>query len=154
MKQDIEVFGAPIITCRGNELASYERKMNILAESLVDYQGDLFAMPRSKEDDLDDLISSGLVYHREDCQLATMIGEAHQCHSNSADLWKLNQDACLIATGYALFDGTWQQHSWLMGAESDSEIVMIVETTVIADCYFGVVLTPEQCEKFYEDNAL
>lgn len=79
-------------------------------------------------------------------------GEPCQCHCNSANLWDANRDRCFIATGYALSeDGLWRSHSWVV--QPMPRTLRVWETTVKRVAYFGVVLTEEECDRFYRDNG-
>lgn len=76
-------------------------------------------------------------------------GYVNQCHYNSCVLWDKNKGKMSIATGYALSkDGCWRQHSWVV--EPLKTKYRIWETTTDRIAYFGVVLTPEECEEFYD----
>jgi hypothetical protein len=60
-------------------------------------------------------------------------GETNRCHTNVARLFfKKNMN---IATGYALADDRWIQHSWGYDGKK------IFETTCLFDAYYGVVLS-------------
>lgn len=81
-----------------------------------------------------------------------MKGEVGHCHSNSAKLYSINKDNfdVRICTGYALSDdGMWREHSWLIRHYPRSN--EIIETTKKRICYFGWVLTPEECERAIEE---
>jgi hypothetical protein len=77
-----------------------------------------------------------------------MPGSPSQCHANAAGLWEANQDTVILATGYALSkDGMWRQHSFgLNGGRA-------VETTEPRVAYFGFAMTPEESERFHEENG-
>lgn len=71
---------------------------------------------------------------------------------NSANLWDANRGRCFIATGYALSeDGLWRSHSWVV--QPMPRTLRVWETTVKRVAYFGVVLTEEECDRFYRDNG-
>lgn len=156
MKQSIQDFGAPVVTLTNDvSFLSYDEKMEILKSSLLELGGERFSFPRAEEDDIDALITDGLAFAPDDLMIATMPGDDHRCHNNSAECWNVNRDKSLIVTGYALFDSTWMQHTWLMCGDVDNgSEPTLVETTEIADEYYGIVLNQEQCELFYQNNAI
>src|SRR5262249_32204744 len=63
-------------------------------------------------------------------------GKGNRCHHNVAFRYLDNPFTYEIATGYGLTaaDGLWRQHSWLWDGKR------VLETTVVRDVYFGVVL--------------
>jgi hypothetical protein len=83
---------------------------------------------------IDLLIQQGQVIAGEPAK--KIRGRRCQCHRNVALRYLANPDAYQIATGYGLVasDGWWRQHSWLWDSER------VLETTVVRDVYFGVVL--------------
>ncbi|ELP5898612.1 hypothetical protein QTV49_000486 [Vibrio vulnificus] len=155
MKSSIEQFGMEsMLSITDSPISmSYDEKMAVLEKILLELVGEKFCQPKEGEEDIDSLISEGLFYAPEDLVIKKMIGDDHRCHANSAACWAANRDNCLIVTGYALFNDIWMQHIWVMvgDAENGNEPTL-VETTVLADEYFGVVLTPEQCRAFFENN--
>ena len=62
------------------------------------------------------------------------------CHYNVQKLWLDNQDMYSLAYGYALSDGTWREHSWLIDQKDNTKIT---ETTVLMEMYFGLAMQPE-----------
>ncbi|HAS8541320.1 TPA: hypothetical protein I7730_16170 [Vibrio vulnificus] len=156
MKQAIENFGADGLSSDIDIThMSYDEKLTWLEKVLLSFSGDRFTKPSSPEDDINELLSSGLCYAPEDLLVTSMPGEAHRCHANAAACWEANRETCLIVTGYALFNGTWMQHSWLMSYDPYSgDEATLIETTEKADDYFGIILTPEQCEEFLKHNFL
>jgi hypothetical protein len=83
---------------------------------------------------IDLLIQQGQVIAGEPAKKVR--GRQCKCHRNVALRYLANPGAYQIATGYGLTfdDGLWQQHSWLWDGER------VMETTVMRDVYFGVVL--------------
>lgn len=78
-------------------------------------------------------------------------GLPSQCHYNACAFWAKHQLRMRIATGYALSkDGCWRQHSWLV--EPLKVKYRIWETTEDRIAYFGVILTPEECADFCEQE--
>jgi hypothetical protein len=63
-------------------------------------------------------------------------GKQCLCHQNVALRYLAYPRTYQIATGYGLTDdgGCWQRHSWLWDGKR------VVETTVVRDVYFGVIL--------------
>jgi hypothetical protein len=76
-------------------------------------------------------------------------GWRNQCHRNVALEHLASHRRLKVATGYYLSrDGCWRQHSWLW----DGEVGRIVETTVPASRYFGVVLDEAETFLFVWDQ--
>ena len=98
--------------------------------------------------DLPDILARGQCFAG---RAIPMPGAVSRCHMNAARLWDANRDQITIATGYALSpDGIWRQHSWGVRCATGQAI----ETTVSRLRYYGFLLTPEACARFWEDNAL
>ncbi|MEZ9708656.1 hypothetical protein AB4254_08290 [Vibrio breoganii] len=135
-------------------VGDYQEKIGLFSNSLVDWCGKAFSTPKTHEEDLDALMVNGRYFEPGDISVTTNKGTPNQCHANSANCWLANRDhlPCCIVTGYALFDGTWMQHSWVM-LDGGQEEPTIVETTITAECYFGLPLTQSQCESFALNNA-
>ncbi|MFA7420572.1 MAG: hypothetical protein WCZ90_12880 [Melioribacteraceae bacterium] len=70
-------------------------------------------------------------------------GEPHECHSNSARYWKRNKNTCKLVTGYALCSDDWLSHSWILTKKN-----RIIDSTIKADKYYGVILNNTQAEQF------
>jgi hypothetical protein len=71
-------------------------------------------------------------------------GGSWERDGNSAALWGKDTKRRQIGTGYALSDdGIWRRHSWVLEGKRLSE------TTVPRECYFGVVLSPEDSLCFF-----
>jgi hypothetical protein len=67
--------------------------------------------------------------------------EASQCHDNVERLMK-DKKLATMGRGYGLSDdGLWRNHSW--GLKQTRDKVVIVETTVSREIYFGVPLPRE-----------
>ena len=80
------------------------------------------------------------------------VGKASNCHGNSACLYAQGLN---IATGYAMKEGLWRQHSW--GLEnyktpSGKVVERIVETTREFDVYFGAALNGQRASTFTMEN--
>lgn len=103
------------------------------------------------EPDLKKLLKNGDIFNEV---VEFVPGESRQCHGNTAHIWNENQDTFSIATGYALSeDNLWRQHSWLSGTNSITGQRYIAETTIKRIKYFGIILSEEEAQKFYEMNA-
>lgn len=74
--------------------------------------------------------------------------KACNCHGNAADLWRESAGHIQIATGWALSNGIWLQHSWGW----DPHFEHIIETTEKRSLYYGFVLDYEQAEVFADFN--
>ncbi|MBV9613952.1 MAG: hypothetical protein JO031_00680 [Ktedonobacteraceae bacterium] len=102
------------------------------------------------EPDLKRLLKSAVVFNEP---VESIPGEAHNCHSNVARLWRENRDGLAIATGYALSaDGLWRQHSWLIFFDMSGGESKILETTIKREKYFGIILTSREAEVFSQMN--
>ena len=79
-------------------------------------------------------------------------GAPMRCHANAARLYLLQgpqvcgKPRLRLATGYALMDGKWLGHSWLLNNDS------ITETTVRFDKYFGICLNQAESLAFVTEN--
>lgn len=108
------------------------------------------------EEDLEKILERA--FPQEGRQIIMMKGAPSQCHMNSALCWDANQDRCQLMTGYALSkDGIWRPHSWcrdLSRCQSRTKAPRVVETTEKRKLYFGFVMTTDEAEKFYVENAL
>jgi hypothetical protein len=72
-----------------------------------------------------------------------------RCHYNSARLWAAQPELRQLATGFALGDdGCWRPHSWVLQPAKGKPPV--IETTIKRLLYYGLVLTPEEAEPFWE----
>lgn len=133
------------------ELTPDQIKMRSFGERLVKFGGSQLSV-QTVDEDLIKLETRGQLWYPDGTLM--MRGEPSQCHSNSALLWDANRDKnnLSIATGYALSDdGIWRQHSWCVLEKARS--VKIVETTVKRTAYFGFVLTEDESDEFYSNNA-
>lgn len=77
---------------------------------------------------------------------------ANQCHSNVAYLWKQLRETvdATICTGYALSeDGMWRQHTWLVYSQKTGG--RVIETTAKRVAYYGVELTEEEAQVFFDN---
>lgn len=83
-------------------------------------------------------------------------GSAGECHHNTAamcagrQLWRFLErrrglPKVKIATGWALYEGLWRNHSWGVTPEG-----LVIETTVPTEMYYGVVLSPAEQERFVD----
>lgn len=127
-----------------------DERMVELHEKLLQFGGNETCFP-AYEEDLNAILTRGQLWLGD--RITFMPGRPSQCHSNSCELYELNKDKfeVAIATGYALSkDGLWRQHSWLMKRNARS--IEVIETTEKRVLYFGFVMTPEEAEKFCENN--
>jgi hypothetical protein len=103
------------------------------------------------EYDLERLLLGGQFYPGKS---KLILMETSRCHQNASVLWKENPGKYNIMTGYALNvdpDGIslWRQHSWLQDKKGNN-----IETTEKRDKYFGISLTDQEAEDFFESNSL
>ena len=139
-------------------------KLLKLRDKLVELGGEECCMPFGDED-IDRILDRGELLIPEPINnqqkkymvdYLEYIGEASQCHANSAELYwnnRNNKELTMdvrICTGYALTDdGMWRQHSWIILIDRfNNEIDTVIETTLKRVAYYGVVLTIEECEEF------
>jgi hypothetical protein len=123
-----------------------------LRKILLDFAGEdtCLCMGPAGVEDCKRLLKDGQFWLGRSAKM--MKGETSQCHANSAELYDINKNNfdVRICTGYALSDdGMWREHSWLIRHHERSN--EIIETTVKRVCYFGWVLTPEECTTAVED---
>jgi hypothetical protein len=114
-----------------------------LENILLPLGGESISFPKLEED-LDKILTRGLIWTPKN--RIFMKGEISQCHRNTCRLWYANKDQVQIATGYALYDEKWIQHSW--GIQKNR----VVETTLPWEKYYGYVMTDEEANDFYFDN--
>lgn len=120
-----------------------------LRDHLLSLAGEQVCLPGS-EPDTEKLLARGQLWPGS--RLKTKKGNNNRCHENTGLLWCANPDRVVIATGYAMCDGgMWRQHSWGVQPRPRSA-PWIVETTVPARAYFGVVLTLKESARFCEEN--
>lgn len=141
------------------EYVKEQPEFGVLAAKLTGIAGG-FLIPR-KDEDIQDILSRGLVFDFFKKRPRLMKGRPCQCHSNSADLWDENKENSRIATGYALSCyGLWRQHSWVIRTKYNRKKTNymdpghweVVETTTTRRCYFGFVMTPVECDTFSDNN--
>jgi len=113
-----------------------------LQDKLMSVGGDIVCL--QKEPDLEMLLARGIV--TEGKTVLKKMTPCH-CHANVATLWSRFEPKVKIVTGWGLSeDGIWRQHTWALRGTT------ILETTEARTKYFGVILTPEEANKFWEDN--
>jgi len=64
--------------------------------------------------------------------------QANRCHFNAAKLFLTGQ-AAKIVSGFALSEGLWRSHTWVLNSRG-----RITETTEPMEVYFGTVLEPKE----------
>lgn len=129
-----------------SKLKQYDGLME-LRNRLLAIGGEEVCLP-VYEADLDKILEYGQLWTGKP---RMMRGENSACHYNSSSIWIDNKEDMLITTGYALSeDGMWRQHSWVIHLKPRSN--QIIETTVPRIAYYGVALSYNLCEEFYEYN--
>lgn len=98
------------------------------------------------EDQCDTFLSRGELFVPKKIILKEM-GKS-ECHKNAilycCKEWNKNKFNILPATGYGLsVDGLWRQHSWVIDIKKNN----IIETTVIREKYFGVIIIIDEVAK-------
>src|SRR5690242_10861493 len=71
-------------------------------------------------------------------------GRPNRCHGNAARLWAADPARHTLVTGYALNHCVWRQHSWVVAGKT------LLETTSVAELYFGVELAEDEALLFWE----
>lgn len=132
-----------------------QRGFEKLEKILLDIGGE--SVLYTYEEDLDKLIRDGREMYPD---IYALDMEQGQCHVNTAAAYEYAKDKGLefgfapesykIATGWALKDDQWVQHSWLYDVNNN----LAVETTsIIRDIYYGIVLDEDAADKFCLDNV-
>lgn len=117
-----------------------------LACRAFEHGGAVFLV-QQHEPDLGRLLDRGEVF--DGANPLRIDGKPSQCHQNAAWHWSDNDDTVEIVTGYALSsDGVWRQHSWCRQI-ADGRIVETTEERVL---YFGVRLSHEEAENFFDSQ--
>tara|TARA_B100000768_G_C11230097_1_gene354666 strand:+ start:52 stop:483 length:432 start_codon:yes stop_codon:yes gene_type:complete len=135
---------------------SVVNSFDILSSKLLSFGGS--SVKSVHEEDLDELVNSGLLYDISDgfmgYELLKM--DVSKCHKNVVTFYSnfINDsdnsyDELSIVTGWALSnDGVWYQHSWLYFNYDD----VILETTESRLLYYGVILSGVALDNFIESN--
>jgi hypothetical protein len=111
------------------------------------------------ESDISRLIRCGFFIDPKDVPVEMRIGEPHRCHTNASELWAELLDAgngeleWPIVTGYALSNGIWFPHTWVIQSRR-GEIETLYETTNRAELYYGLMYERHQCFWFWFANYL
>lgn len=114
---------------------------NVLCCMLLRHGGTNVVVPFNEQEDSKLLAYYGNVVDSENPKLVS--GEQSNCHGNSFCLWFKHSSKYMLMTGYALTeDGLWRRHSWVM--EGDQ----LIETTMVRNKYFGVLLTIRAAKLF------
>ena len=125
------------------EAAAMEKALK-LRDRLLTFGGDIACMDLY-DPDVDKILERGEFLGGAHARRAP--GERSHCHQNSAGYYLSNKGRVQIMTGYALSDdGCWRQHSWLV--EPMLRSWRVWETTVKRIAYYGVILTPAECDAF------
>jgi hypothetical protein len=121
-----------------------------LREELLEIDGEE-VVPTKYEPQLDKILNSGALMSPSKKEIID--GEDSQCHRNCSVIFQ-NQNDILgdydevkIGTGWALSEGKWRQHSWII---VDSNI--LIETTKLREKYYGIILEGEEARKFSNKN--
>ena len=75
-------------------------------------------------------------------------GRPNYCHANAADLWAKEPEKYQLVSGYALSQGHWLAHSWVVDEKC------LYETTVGRERYFGAVLPSLLGFRFWMEEVL
>ena len=136
----------------GSETPSDEKNpMFRLRDGLIALGGSEACLP-SLEEDLEKIFTRGQLWTGYGAKL--MAGRPSQCHENACLLWEQNQDKLCLATGYYLSgDGMWRQHSWCVQPGKRGGNARVIETTEVAQLYFGFVMTLGETLEFGTGNT-
>jgi hypothetical protein len=111
---------------------------------LLDIGGKRVVVPFEDTELCEVLVDIGKVISYK--KLQTKHGEERECHKNSASLWLRNQKKYRLATGFGLSDDNiWRRHSWIITLSGN-----FIETTIVREIYFGIVLNDEGAKIFAE----
>ena len=91
---------------------------------------------RVTPEEIDRLLARGDFHPGKDTDVRRM--EANRCHFNAAKLFLTGQ-AAKIVSGFALSEGLWRSHTWVLNS-----LGQITETTEPREVYFGTVLEPKE----------
>lgn len=120
--------------------------LNELEKKLCSFAGDLLCFAADEYAEL--ILEHGQLWYGDTMYLEEM--QIGKCHSNSIKVNEENPE-CPIVVGYALSSyGFWFAHTWLLAKEDDEKSYYVLETTVPAILYFGVVLTKSKLLEFKE----
>ena len=112
--------------------------MTELEKLLLDIGGERVVL--LPEPNLNSILNDGRLF---DFPIKKVKGEHNRCHMNSSKFFFSGEK---VVTGYALSGGIWRQHSW--GFKDD----VILETTVKAEKYYGVILQGKELLAFIMGN--
>lgn len=117
-----------------------------LKEKLLSIDGNDVKLGLDSEEELQRMVKDGTLFGKK---IIRIKGERGRCHKNVADRYRrIGRDKFRIASGYALSDGVWYQHSW--GLDRDENVI---ETTGNEyDEYYGYILNEEESDDFCFDN--
>jgi hypothetical protein len=126
-------------------LIEHDPRIAELQERLLKFGGEAGAwVPDSPW--MDALLARGTLFSGES---RSGKGQISNCHFNAARLWAGARTHRQLVTGYALSeDGCWRRHTWVLDPVKGKP--PLVETTIPRLLYFGVILTPEEAEYFWQ----
>ena len=136
-------------------------RLQELSDRLIEAGGGLLVS--QNEEDLDNILNRTVIFNHFKKPPLRMIGRPSECHFNASRCWEANPKISRIATGYGLSeDGLWRQHTWVVkqvrhGGRKTFDSTnpghwQVYETTLPRLCYFGFILTLDECAKFAFDN--
>ena len=99
------------------------------------------------DEDTPKLLDEGFLMDTE-ALVVMQDGIPSQCHSNCAAIWDSGEWQGYVCTGYALTDGAWLVHSWMI----DDQDVLYETTGLAREKYFGIVLDPYAADVFAWEN--
>lgn len=101
------------------------------------------------DDDLPAILQDGHLMEEENYPVVVMEnGVPSQCHRNCSAIWRSGEWQGYICTGYALYEGVWLPHSWML----DDQDCIYETTTLKREKYFGVILDGETAGSFAWKN--
>ena len=124
----------------------HQPQIPILRDKLLDIGGVELVAPAFPDLEIPTLIHAGFLMPGP---VVVRAMQRSACHHNVARLWlRRRRTLTAVCTGYSLSDdGLWRQHSW--GACHGS----IIETTILRQKYFGVMLQGESAGMFVSLNG-
>ena len=127
--------------CTGEAMVA--RHWTVMAEILLKLGGDEAVRPDSDPQIAKVLERGSLQEGRQ----VRRLGQPHQCHANSSELWLRSHGELLLCTGYALNEQrSWLQHSWCVAVGGPGEPVIFETTDPDWARYFGIML--DEAESF------
>lgn len=131
----LQMFYRDRVAKHETQFPGYSESWDALSRRLTERAGKLVVPPLEREGNADGFAER--LEFWEPTKVKFVDGEPSQCHYNVAQLWLMGEVES-IATGYALNEDLWRQHSWGLTKNGT-----IVETTAERELYAGILLDNE-----------